>query len=378
MRRLAWLLAALSLLATGCQFSKVNPQATVTITGRAVRADGSALAGVTVRLFKEADLGEAIVGIVLTLGSLGSVCLLPDAPAVCSQARTATTAADGAYRFTIKGADTQGLIGTEATMDAVVADPSGGANAASTTVTFTVRTTNVSLPDARLWNAAPHVREGAGKVHLSWTPLPSAAGTGPAYSAELFDPTRQASVWSQPASGHSADIDARLIEDRPAATAASARTSLAGATGTGSVHGVYLSSRLPLTAIAGAPPSRHRPCSTISGLAAPFASKPQPACAITDGDLLTPAHLQSPNASVVSGVVVDLGAPRAISLVVVRGFGGMFLVEVSSDGSTYRQVGTSEGTLAAVSPPGGTTGRYVRVRSPSGLDQSLMSELSVW
>jgi len=35
-------------------------------------------------------------------------------------------------------------------------------------------------------------------------------------------------------------------------------------------------------------------------------------------------------------------------------------------------------STVALSPPGQPTARFVRVRSPSGLDESLLSEVSVW
>jgi hypothetical protein len=57
---------------------------------------------------------------------------------------------------------------------------------------------------------------------------------------------------------------------------------------------------------------------------------------------------------------------------------GMVVVEVSADGRTYQSVGTAAVTSAAVSPLGEPVARFVRVRSPSGLDESLLSEISVW
>jgi hypothetical protein len=145
------LAAVVATLASGCRFSKVNAQATVHISGRAVSASGAPLANVQVRLFKEADLGEALTGIVLALGSLGTICLLPAAPAICRQARVATTGADGSYTFTLSGADTQGTLGTESTLDLVISTPgANAARAAATTLSFNVRKASVHLPVARL------------------------------------------------------------------------------------------------------------------------------------------------------------------------------------------------------------------------------------
>ncbi|MCU1657397.1 MAG: LigA protein [Pseudonocardiales bacterium] len=359
---------------TGCTFSKVNANATVVVSGRALTARGSPLAGVQVRLFKEADLGEALVGIVLAVGTLGTMCLLPAAPAICRRARVATTDAGGGYTFTLKGSDTQGLIGTEAALDLVAAAP--GANGPSTTISFKARQTTVTLPDARLWNAIPRVSEGSGRVQLAWSSLPATAGRGAAYLAQLFDPTRQVPMWSQPESGTRADIDARVLEDHSASVAVAARTALTGG-GTSDVHASYLSSRLAVQPIAGAPPSRRHPCRAVTGTATP-ASTPQTVCGVTDGNLVTPARLKAAKAQVVTGVAVDLGSVRPVDLVVARGVAGMVVVELSDDGATYHAAATSSESTVAVSPPGRPAARFVRVRSPSGLDESLMTELSVW
>ena len=360
-----------ALVATGCHFSSVKPDATVVISGRALSATGAALAHVQVHLYKEADFGEAIVGSVLAVGSLGGVCLFPGAPAVCHRGHVATTGADGSYQFTLKGSDTQGLIGDVSTLDLVVADPAAGARGPSTTVSFTVASTTVALPDARLWDAQPSATEGAGRIALSWSGAPP-AGTSPSYAAQLLDPGSALPTWSQPAAGGRAEIDARILEDRAAAGAISARTTLRAG-----VHASYLSARVTLHPIAGTPPSRRRPCAAVSGTST-LTTTPQTGCRATDGDLSAPARLTAANAAVVSGVVVDLGQVQPINLVVVRGCAGMFVVELSADGLAYREVWAGTGATVAISPPGTPGARYVRVRSPSGLDESLLAEVSAW
>jgi hypothetical protein len=359
MRRSVALSLALALLVPGCRFSKVDSNATVTITGRALDAAGRPLADRKVLLFKEGDVADLVLGVVFTVGTLGSICLLPGAPVVCRKAKTATTDGAGNYRFEITGRDTQGLIGTESTLDVVVADAKPGGP--STTITFAVRKTSVALPDARLWNAAPHVTEGQGRIRLAWSGLPAEAGSKASFAAQLFDPQRQAAVWSQPARGSGADIDARLLEDHPASTAVTARTNLTGS-GAANVHGVYLSTRVAARPIAGAPPSRGSACLAVVGTAT-LTTAPQHPCRATEGDLLTPARLTS---------------AQPVRLVVGRGLAGQVLVELSEDGRTYRTIATGTDTTTAVSPPGAPAARFVRLRSPSGLDESLLTEVSVW
>ncbi|MCW2797603.1 hypothetical protein [Nocardioides sp.] len=371
MRRVSALLAVLSLAVTGCTFSSVDPDAPIRISGRALDASGRPLSGAHVLLFKQADLGEVLLGTVLAIGTLSTVCLLRDPPALCDKASIATADADGRYEFELKGSDTQGTLGTEATLNAVFSGPPAQG---STTISFTAKDTEITLPDARLWRSRASV---SGQIGLSWSPLPRAAGRDPAYTAELFEAHGQSAFWSQPASGNAASIDPRILEDQSGAVAVSAGTDLAGGSGTGDVRASYLSTRLPVDGTASRPPSRGRPCAAVTGTARPV-TRTMSACAATDGDLLTPAQLSGKGAAVVTGVVIDLGGSRPVDLVVARGVSGQLIVEVSEDGSTYRTVATGSGPTLALRPAGRPNARFVRLRSPAGLDESLLSELSVW
>jgi len=367
---------AVALLATSCRFSHVKADETVHISGRALSASGTPLAQVQVRLFKEADLGEALTGIVLAIGSLGTVCLLPTAPPVCRQAHVATTDSAGNYTFTLEGADVQGTLGTESTLDLVVAGD--GPDAPSTVLSFPARSASMKLPDARLWRAAPQVAEGAGDVRLRWLPVRGWAGTDAHYSVQLYDPRREASVWSEPATRSSGTIDGRVLEDVSGKVAAAAHTNLGGATGTTDVHAGYLSARLPVHPLVGAPPSRNDSCFAVSGTGTDLGRTRQARCGVTDGDLLSPASLRAARGANVTGVVIDLGRIRPVALVVARGVAGSYIVELSKDGKNYRPISTTGASPAAIQPAGRPAARYVRVRSPSGLGESLMTEISVW
>jgi hypothetical protein len=361
------------LLATACQFSHVDPKATVIISGRALSATGRPLGGVAVHLYKEPDVGEVIIGSVLALGSLGAICLLPAAPAICDQGRTATTNAEGTYRFAVQGSDTQGLVGDASTLDVVFTDPNSD-RGASTTLRFQAQSNRVRLPATRLWDARPRVRARVAArptFATSWSRLPAADGTSARYSVQLLDPSNGSQLWSQEAGDTHAQIDARIVEDHPADAAVTARAT---------VHGtdtIYLSARRPVRPIAGAPPSRNRPCAALLGRKR-FATAAQPRCAATDGDLTTPARLSAGTGRTVTGLVVDLGRVRQVSLVVVRGMAGPVVVETSTNGRTYRRVGTAQGSPIAVDAPGRPAARYVRVRAAGGLDESMVAEVSVW
>jgi hypothetical protein len=374
MRRVPVVLMALSLTALGCSVSDVDPDATVRISGRALDAQGRPLSGAKVLLFKQADLGEILVGTTLAIGTLSTICLLPDPPAVCNKARTVTADQNGEYEFELKGSDTQGTLGTESTLNVVF---SGPAAQGSTSVSFTVKDTTVAVPEARLWKAAPQLSDSDGQIRLSWKPLPAAAGGDAGYSAQLLDGETGSVFFSQSASDDEATVDPRLLEDRPGSIAVNAGTSLSGGSGTGDVRAYYLSAPLPVDDTAGAPPSRGRPCAAVIGTA-PTLGDPPETCPMTDGDLTTLAGLRAPGKKVVTGAVIDLGSVRPIDLVVTRGFAGQFLVEVSTDGTTWQPVGSELGRTVAIDPAGTPSARFVRVRSPTGLDQSLASEISVW
>jgi hypothetical protein len=77
-------------------------------------------------------------------------------------------------------------------------------------------------------------------------------------------------------------------------------------------------------------------------------------------------------------VVVDLGHRRPVHLVVARGVAGSYTIELSDDGESYRPISAEVQSPVAVQPAGQPVARYVRVRSPSGLGESLMTEISVW
>ncbi len=360
-----------------CRFSKVNPQATVVITGRALDSAGHPFAAANVRLFREADLGQVLLGSVLAVGTLGLVCALPGAPAPCNSAHVATTDANGGYRFELKGSDTQGLIGEVNNLDVVIGAPGSGPTAPSTVLRFIAETTSVSLPPARIWSAGARVEQTAAQIRLGWDALPSTDGGSVRYSAQLYD-AHQQTLWTQAAGASSTAIDARVLEDYSgASTAVTAYATVPGSANAGTVHASYLSARLPVHPTAGAPPSRHRPCAAVTG-STTLPTTPQRVCPVTNGNLVAPARLVGAKAQIVSGVVVDLGTVRPVHLIVVRGMAGQFVIEVSSDGRQFRPLGTQLGSAVAFAPPGSPAARYVRVRAPSGLDESLMSQISIW
>jgi hypothetical protein len=201
--------------------------------------------------------------------------------------------------------------------------------------------------------------------------LPGTGGSGPDYSVQFLDPTQGLALWSQSAAGTQARIDGRVLEDHRADAAVTARADLRG------VDAVYLSARKPVDPIAGAPPSRHHSCSAVTGTKRLAAVK-QGDCAATDGDLLSPARLAGAHGKVVTGVVIGLGHAHGVALVVARGLAGSVVIELSTNGRTYHRVAVADASTIAVHLPRRPVARYVRVRSASGLDESLLFEVAVW
>jgi hypothetical protein len=373
MRRVPALVTVFGLAVAGCGFSSVDPDSSVSISGRALDSSGKPLGNAHVVLVRQADVGQVIFGSILAVGTLSTICFSPAPLAICEKVHTTTTDSDGRYHFDVKGSDTQGSLGTEATMNVVF---SGRSSRTSTTVSFAARENDVTVPDARLWDLAAAVSRG-GSLRLSWRPLSRSAGSKATYSVQLYDTRTGAALWTQPASGGRAEIDPRLLEDRHGAVAVSAGAELPGGSGTATVRASYLSPQLPVTASAGAPPSRGRPCAAVTGTA-PAPVRVRTPCGATDGDLGAPAGLTAPGKEPVTGVVIDLGRARPVSLVVARGFSGQFLVETSTDGKTFVTVATGSGPAYSVKPSGRPGARYVRLHSPVGLDESLSAEVSVW
>lgn len=361
-------LAALALLA-GCSLSSLDADADVHIEGRALDASGRPLANTEVLLLKQADLGEVLFGAALVVGTLSTVCLLPDPPALCDKARRATTDDDGFYEFDLKGSDTQGTLGTESTLSLTFAATAQ----TSTTITFTAEGESITLPDARLVRLAPVVTNEPGVINVHYARVPKDAGADATYSVQLFERQTATPLWSEPTQAGKARIDERVLEDKDALVAVGVATELAGGSGAGDVRSHYLSPRMDAPHTASLPMSRGRPCAAVTGQGKVGRFGP---CPLTDGNLAEAARLSGKG--VVTGVAVDLGSRRPIRLVVARGFGGQVLVELSDDGKSYRTITTTSGSAFAYAPRGNQRARYVRLRSPSGLDQSLSSEVAIW
>ncbi|MCW2856816.1 MAG: LigA protein [Marmoricola sp.] len=358
-----------------CSFSKVAPNATVHVSGRVVGPGGEPVRHVRVILVREADLGQVLFGSILALGTLSAICFAPDPPAVCDRARTTTTDGTGRYSFTLTGAETQGSLGLEDTLDVVVGSDGG----ASTTVRFAAKSTRVRVPDAQVVWPNDRVTQSTHRpetVQVEIGPNPFIHGSNKTYSVRVFD--HQTLIWDQPLHDRKGTLDTRVLEDFPSTLSFDVEAHLQGGQGTGDVRVSYLSSPVPVRPTSGPPPSRGKPCAAVTGTR-PRVVRPSSACALTDGVVDAPGRLGG-GGKVVTGAVIDLGVLRPVHLVVARGFAGQVVLELSTDGVHFRAVASAyvSGEPIALTPRDAQRARFVRLRSPSGLDESLGDELAVW
>lgn len=368
----AALAAALVATACGVEQSKLDSNAQVTVTGKVLAADGSPLVKTRVALIRELDLGQAIGGLFVTVVTLGVACLSDHPPALCANnSHIATTASDGAYSFSVHGGDTQGSLGIASTMEVLVSASAGAGQVAGPVALaeFKVQTTTVSLPDLRLWNPTLEVSS----VDLAMDPrsvrvvrpsLPASGyGTGAKYSLE-FDDAKGRPVWVAGLMVPDFVMGSRILEDTGGTGFVRAKTN--GSANNLAVDFTLLTGSFAFHGSAGAPPSRGAPCAAVTAGGMDAFKAP---CALTSGDF-GGAFTAGANAT---GVVIDLGQIRSLSLVVVRGCSGQCPVAAGSDLSSLQEVSTVAGEYWGLAPA--RSARYVRVM---GSSVSLLRQISVW
>lgn len=348
------LLAALAL--AGCETSKVDPAASVVVSGRVLGAGGAPVAGVTVGLEREPSLGELLTGVVVVPLTLFTACLADPPPQICRgrDIEWATTSADGAYAFTLTGRETQTAFKNAAsfTLGTEVAPAAGELSGAAVSADFRAQTENLRLPDLQVWQPVLTIAPG----RVTYGPPAGGAAT---YEVVVEDADGRL-VWPITGTRSDATFDPRILEDTAGSLAVSARSELAAEGTTVTVR--RRSGRVAYRSAAGPPASRGRPCTLVP------AAGPVAPCPLTDGDLTTrlPRWEREPESA-----TVDLGRPVDVSLVVVRGCSCQ--VERSVDGDDWAAVGRASGYTAVVASRTGPA-RFVRLTGSLGG----LREVSVW
>lgn len=374
------LLAAVAVAACGAP-SEVDPDATVEIRGQVLHQDGSPVGGADTVLVKEVGVDEFLSGATTVMTTWGFACLAEEDVDPCGEyAHRATTDGGGAFRFELRGADVQSGFRTASTMTATAAAPADGDErvGAATSLSFLVQRETLELPSLRLWEPDIAVEHTGGQLSVDWPTLPEGYPADASYEAVFVD-TRGQPVWTLSDAG--SRIDVRVLEDVRGGVAvqATAETSVDDL----DADVAFRSGQHPVEG-PGAPPSRGASCSATAGELA----KAIAPCPLTDGDLATLADVDiddcpegqtqcPPPAD--SAIVVDLGSPRDLSLLVLRGDEDDVVVDVSGDGQAWTELLSVEmtGTSVAVGLPPGTTARAVRLRGESG-DIGQFAEISLW
>jgi hypothetical protein len=378
-RRLVPALVALLILAA-CEPSQISSSATVSVSGTLQNQAGAPIAARQVVLGPQTHAGEAIGGTLLTLVSLGTLCLADPPPEPCasflSRSSSMDTAADGRFSFTLSGSDVRTFFGN-AQMMGVSADlpPAPGAlEGPAVLTTFRVQTEQLDLGPVRFWE--PQFKPGNGKAE--WDRTPKELGGGSKYQLD-FITDQGGPIWRVESTSGGVEYDPRVLEDSSGRVAVTAlRSGVALGTTTDSV---YRSAQLPFRGSAGKPLSRGRPCTLRKGNAAPV---PMPGCGATDGRLEAgagvpaepapaPGSTASPPPVDDHWLVIDMGKQVNVDLLVTRGCA--CLVEESEDGSEWGRMGST--TSDDVIEPRRLRTRYLRVGGP-GEDFSDLREISVW
>ncbi|MBB5868107.1 hypothetical protein F4553_001486 [Allocatelliglobosispora scoriae] len=374
MRAVAFVLVAG--LGIACGTSDLADDAEVVVSGVLAAANGTPASGVGVVLVPRPHGLDALAEVAASVTSIGIVCLTKQV-ALCKGTRRTTTAADGTYRFAMKGKDAKTLLGNPVGVVLTAAAPSG----ARVESTFELSEAAVSLPRIAFWEPAGlSVSPGPRSIAYSW---PGFANTPKPQGYRLLVTESAQTLWSQD-TGVSGKLDARVVADAQAELHAVAVTRQNGFT----IE--HHSPSVPLAGMAGAPPSRGSDCS----VAGRDGAAPLSPCPLTDGAYAAsfPAQSCTPPSQSPAGtssgcpantwITVDLGEPRPISAVVLHGLAISADPEIrtSDDGVRWTKRarhGNAEYALLMIKPP--VTARYVRLQSadPSAAI-SFLAELSIW
>ncbi|MGC4119613.1 MAG: discoidin domain-containing protein [Myxococcales bacterium] len=326
----------------GPDIPRAPKNSTIHVNGSAQRADGTPMSG-TVLMRDPATSIDVLVG-VFTLG-LG--CLKADLSGLdCGEWRKLTLDGQGKFSLSYPEEDTHGLI-FDKTFDFLASAPAqpSGLDGAAMVITAWFSNAEVKVP-MKLWEPEVRVTQSGGKVEVSATPLIARtacdlAGT-PVAAFTLKDGT---GVWSSALGS----FDARTLEDFDGQVAVSTDVTY--------VHsqvgeGYYTSAAQAFKSTAGAPPSRGAACN-VAGQ-----SYAAGTCPFTDGKWAS-TKLDGGFA------IVDLGSDKSLSLVVLRGSFDSAELSVAADGKAWTSLKTEiQGGGSVVTPPSGTTARYVKLAEP--------------
>lgn len=352
--------AGAAALAAGCVQSSVDPAARVVVRARVLAPAGSPAAGAPVVAVVEPAPSDLLFGFPLTLGTLGLACLADDVPKLCADRRRTRTDDAGAFRFEMAGRDVRGLLGE---VRRLVVATSGEAAAGApvgpvTSAGVAADATDLALGDLRLWGGRVGLGEAGAAVTATWPALTPEFGV-PGRASVAFEQAEGATVWEAPATATGGQVDGRVLEDSAGAAVVTVESSRS--VGSLDVALAYRSAGTAYLAGAGAPASRGAACRDGEGALL------QSPCPLTDGDLTTPT-------GVAETVTIELGAPRRLELVVVRGCGAPCTVAAVGPGGAPVALGEVTDRFALLAPTGAPAAVALRLSGAVGG----LAEVSVW
>lgn len=356
----------------GCTYedSPVDDDAVITVSSRVVDSAGRGVDGAEVRLGSVGALSDL----------LGFVCLPVTFCSRDGASKELRSGADGAVEVTATGSETKTLLGGKRLLTLGAASPAlpvGALGRGGVEAAFEVESEQVRLGALPLWE--PTVTVGGSGVgrRVGFGSLPG-GGAG----ADLVVTDAGGSVVARIGGvKEGSALDGRLLEDLAVRAAVVVAGDLEGAQG--------VQWRSPTWPVTGQlrPPSRGAACVRVDRDARATVTRD---CGLTDGDLRT----QGPRAADdcarlaaeplalcrerVATTTLDLGAVRAVELVVLRGSTRRVGLEVSADGRSWRGFGP-QAQLTDPDPGGFQVVRGKdRVRYLRWADAEDLVEVTAW
>ena len=307
-------IAALALLVSCGEQSRVDPDAEISIQGAARDVDGTPLASRPVQLrsgVTDAEGGLAVLTV--GLSCFGGGC--------SGESFDTTTGEDGSFRLTLTGRDTQSTLGeaTSFLLSTSAAPPRDRSSGPAVSAEFKVQATSIVMPTLDLVDVRPALAGEGAAVRATWD---GSAAPAP-YTLRLLDRDGDA-VWEAGTAEPTASVDGRVLEDVTGLAVVSTTRSdrIEGS----ELEVVASSSGAAFRGGFGPPPSRGAPCE-VHGTAS---VEQLQGCRLTDGSFTaagvpgsvcaTPADASSTTACEPSARVrIRLPEPVPAQLVVVRG-----------------------------------------------------------
>ncbi|CAN5115850.1 hypothetical protein BH24ACT1_BH24ACT1_08670 [soil metagenome] len=328
LRRCVALLCGLALL-PGCTSSPLDPDATVTVRGAALAPDGAPLADRPVRL--DSDLAAS--DLLLAVPTIGLACVGDGCGDALDEQRTG---ADGRFALTTTGAETQTSFGGLRTLAVSVSAPPGAGQVtgASITARFIAQVVEPVLSPLQLVDPGLQLTARGGQLEARWD-----ANAG-AQELRWLSGSDGRTVWTVPAAGGAAALDARVLEGSRGAAVLTGVGS--DATDGSDVTAAWVSPGVAFATEAGVPASRGAPCGAEDRT-----------CLLTDGDLASPAGPLAATCpeggACIAAVELRLADAPVVDLLVLRGCDEG--CDVAMDGPAgLRQLGRLAGDGALALP----------------------------